>query len=52
MPYVDGLRLTIDLTDYDRSLAFICPASKVQPQMTAGQDGFRHMSSKHVSGIE
>ncbi|WP_176598638.1 SDR family NAD(P)-dependent oxidoreductase [Sphingobium sp. 15-1] len=49
--YVDGPRLTIDLAEYDRSLAFICPASKVQPQMTAGQDGFRHMSSKQVSGM-
>lgn len=49
--YVDGPRLTIELADYDRSLAFICPASKVQPQMTAGQDGIRGMSSKQVSGI-
>lgn len=49
--YVDGPHLTIDFADYDRSLAFICPASNVQPQMTAGQDGFRCMSSQHVFGL-
>jgi transposase len=32
------------------SLAIICPACWWRPHMTAGQDGFRDASSKHLSG--